>query len=577
MVSPQTLQMGIPSTMNDDFQLTLKQLFDHGLTIQPNETLITRLSNKQCHTMTNKQFQSIQPQLASSLSSIGFKCGDIAASFMWNTPRHLSLLYTIPNMGGCLLPLNLRLHPNELSYIITHSSPTIIFIDANLLPAFRRIPSAALSSVKHFIICGDNMQSGGWSIAEAQHLSPAIDFDQFVSSASQYKYEWPNLSHKSGAFLFYTSGTTGAPKGIVYSHRSVYLAAMAWQRDYHPSDTVLMSHPFFHILGAWMPIIAMQMGFRSLFNYDCYVFDELLDFCLAQGATQMGGVPTFIVGFCNALTQNPQKYKAFRGKLKFMTGGSAIPGHYVSLLWNEWGIEVRHVWGMSECIPGSAGKRIQTREDLFKSSEEQTQNVLKQGIFNPLLDIRLVDPEDANVEKKRDGKEVGELLVRGPCATRMYFRNKEATAKKFVDGEWLKTGDICTISDRKVLRITDRSKDLIKSGGEWISSIDMENHTMKLNEVELACVVGVPHSKWRERPVVIVKLKPKVKLTKETVLKHIGNKFARFQIPDDVIFWNDIPLSSTGKLSKKDVREMLKKQKYQLPDEQTVKRIKSKL
>eukprot|EP01084_Bolivina_argentea_P297427 512397_1 len=477
MVSPQTLQMGIPSTMNDDFQLTLKQLFDHGLTIQPNETLITRLSNKQCHTMTNKQFQSIQPQLASSLSAIGFKCGDIAASFMWNTPRHLSLYYTIPNMGGCLLPLNLRLHPNDLAYIITHSSPTILFIDANLLPAFQRVPSTALSSVKHYIICGDNMQSGGWSIAQAQHVSPAIDFDQFVSSVSpnDTPYTWPNLSHKSGAFLFYTSGTTGVPKGIVYSHRSVYLAAMAWQRDYHPSDTVLMSHPFFHILGAWMPIIAMQMGFRSLFNYDCYVFDELLDFCLAQGATQMGGVPTFIVGFCNALTQNPQKYKAFRGKLKFMTGGSAIPGHYVSLLWNEWGIEVRHVWGMSECIPGSAGKRIQTREDLFKSPEEQTQNVLVQGILHPLLDVRLVDPENHNIQKKRDGKQVGELLVRSPCATKMYFRNEKASANSFVDGEWLKTGDICTITDRKVLRITDRSKDLIKSGGEWISSIDMEN------------------------------------------------------------------------------------------------------
>eukprot|EP00483_Globobulimina_turgida_P006707 UN06717 len=223
---------------------------------------------------------------------------------------------------------------------------------------------------------------------------------------------------------------------------------------------------------------------------------------------------------------------------------------------------------MSEVFPGSLGQRIQTRADLFKSSEEQTKNVLVQGVLDPLLETKLVNPENMSQERKKDGVEVGELLVRGPCATKMYFQN--AKANNFIDG-WLKTGDICSINPQNILKITDRSKDLIKSGGEWISSVDMENYAMQLAEVELACVVGVEHAKWRERPVVIVKLVKNKKLSKKQVLRHIRSKFARFQVPDDVLFWEDIPMTSTGKLSKKTVREMLKKQGYKLPNDQQIK------
>eukprot|EP01084_Bolivina_argentea_P294930 507615_1 len=227
MSSGSKLQMGIPSTMNDDYQLTLKHLFDHGLTIQPKEKMITKLDNNSYHIMSYIEFKQFQPKLASSLSSIGFKCGDMCASFMWNTPRHLSLYYTIPNMGGCLLPLNVRLHPKELTYIITHSKPKVIFIDANLLPQFQLIPSIAFKSVQYFIICGENMKSGGWSINQ-KHIKPVIDFDKFIptNNYNSNSFIWPNLSHKSGAYLFYTSGTTGNPKGVVYSHRSVYLGTM---------------------------------------------------------------------------------------------------------------------------------------------------------------------------------------------------------------------------------------------------------------------------------------------------------------------------------------------------------------
>eukprot|EP01083_Nonionella_stella_P278692 947843_1 len=264
MSTRRPLQMGIPSTMNDDYQLTLKHFFDHGLTIQPNEKMITKIDNNQTHTITHGEFKSIQPRLASALSSIGFGVGDIAASFMWNTPRHLSLYYTIPNMGGCLLPVNIRLHPKEITYILTHSEPKIMFIDANLLPLFQLIPANAFQTVKYYFICGQNMKSGGWSV-KSPHISPVMDYDKFIATNSRYKqYIWPNLSHKSGAFLFYTSGTTGNPKGIVYSHRSVYLGALSIG-FYKPQDTVLMLHPFFHAAGAFMPFMLMSMGFRALF------------------------------------------------------------------------------------------------------------------------------------------------------------------------------------------------------------------------------------------------------------------------------------------------------------------------
>eukprot|EP01084_Bolivina_argentea_P082169 148790_1 len=479
-------------------------------------------------------------------------------------------------MGGCLLPLNIRLHPKELSYIITHSAPKVIFIDANLLAMFRQIPAKALVSVKYYIICGENMRSANWSVTSS-HISPTIDFEQFVSTyGNEYNtYSWPNLSHKSGAFLFYTSGTTGNPKGIVYSHRSVYLTSLSYQKMYEPYDCVLLLHPFFHVAGGYAPILAMTMGFKSLLPNNCYDFNELLEFSLKECVTKMGGVPTMILGLVNALKSNPKKYESFRGKLSFATGGSAIPAYLVTWLCDEWGISVRHAWGMSECMPGSMGQRIQTRSDLFKSSEEQTENVLLQGILNPILETKLIHPNNENIEIKKDGKQVGEIIVRGPCATRMYFKNEKP--ENFMHGEWLKTGDIASINERKVLRITDRSKDLIKSGGEWISSVDMENYTMELNEIELACVVGIKHAKWVQRPIVIVQLKENEGLTKREVLKHIGNKFARFQIPDDVLFWDKIPMTATNKLAKKVVRQMLEKQDYKLPNEQQIKQIKSKL
>eukprot|EP01084_Bolivina_argentea_P133333 235296_1 len=345
--------------------------------------------------------------------------------------------------------------------------------------------------------------------------------------------------------------------------------------QYEPSDTVLMLHPFFHAAGGFMPFCAMAYGFRTLFPNNCYDFPQLLDFCLNEKATKMLGVPTMIIGLCDALKQNPKRYEIFRGKLTFTTGGSAIPAYLVSWLWNEWNIKVTHGWAMTECLPGAAGKRIQTRSDLFKSSQEQTENVLVQGIINPLLESKLIDPDDENKFKKKNGKDVGELIIRGPIATRMYFKNEKPS--NFIDSEWLKTGDICSINEENIMRISDRSKDLIKSGGEWISSVDLENYVMELNEIDLACVVGVTHLKWRERPIVIVKLHKNKKLTKRDVLRHISKKFARFQIPDDVVFWNDIPLTSTGKLSKKTVREMLKKQNYKLPNDQQIRILKSKL
>ena len=302
----------------------------------------------------------------------------------------------------------------------------------------------------------------------------------------------------------------------------------------------------------------------------CRDFNALLELCLIEQCTLASGIPTMVLGIAQMLKKYPSKFSPFRENLKrIATGGTAIPPHVVNFLWKEWGIEITQGWGMTECMPGSGANRMNRRHHLYQNDEEQTQNQLIQGTFSPLLETRLVNPDDYNEEIKRNGKDIGELLIRGPCVTKRYY--KGASPESFLKDDWFKTGDIVTISPINEMKIKDRSKDLVKSGGEWISSADMENFVMKLDFIELACVVGVPHPKWDERPIVLVQLRNKkydeqdLDDLKKKVLEHVASRYAKFQVPDDVLFVKEIPLTGTGKMSKRTVRESLKKQGYKLP------------
>jgi len=358
--------------------------------------------------------------------------------------------------------------------------------------------------------------------------------------------------------------------GVLYSHRQQVLNTMVRLHGIQGTDCVLGLPPMFHAAGWCIPYMCMSTGCSFIMTNTVRDFNALLELCLQEQCTIASGIPTMVLGIAQMLKKFPDKFEPFRTNLKRIgTGGTAIPAHVVEFLWKEWDIEITQGWGMTECMPGSGAARLSRRRDLNKTSEQQTQNQLIQGTFNPLMEAKIVNPEDYDEVMKEDGTEIGELLIRGACVTREYF--KGAAKDSFLENDWFKTGDIVTINELGEMHIKDRSKDLVKSGGEWISSVDMENFVMKLDFVDLACVVGMPHPKWDERPVVLVQMaegemeKRDLVDLKQRVIEHLAKKYAKFQLADDVLFWKEIPLTGTGKMSKRTVREVLNKQNYVLP------------
>jgi len=561
--------LGCRSTMNDGFQLTLKALLSRGRVHQPDDlNVVTKLDNG-CHRMSYQQLHRAANRLSNALSAHGIGVGNTVSTFMWNTARHLQLYYSVPCMGSVLHPINIRLHPKELTYIVEHAQPSVVFIDANLLPMFERIDFSRFSFIKLYVICGDNMKSGGWRTKLSSTSSNVYDFDVFVDKFGSDKlYQYPNLTESTGCILCYTSGTTGNPKGVLYSHRQQVLKTITGLGGISGTDCILGLPPMFHAAGWGIPYAVMTTGARFIMTNTCRDFNELLEICLEEKCTLASGIPTMVLGMVQMLKKYPKKFEPFRQNLKRIgCGGSAIAPHVVNFLWKEWDIEITQGWGMTECMPGTGASRLNRRHHLTLSDDEQTRNQLVQGTPSPLLETKLVNQENYAEEIPRNGRDIGELLIRGPCVTRKYY--KGGSEHSFLEGDWFKTGDIVTFSELDEMLLKDRSKDLVKSGGEWISSADMENFVTKLPFVELACVVGVAHPKWDERPIVVVQLRDKQNANwqalKQQVLKHVASKYAKFQVPDDVLFWDEIPLTGTGKLSKRTVRDQLKQQNYVLP------------
>eukprot|EP01083_Nonionella_stella_P278689 947837_1 len=554
--------MGIPSTMNDSYQLNLRKLYERGCRIQPKNEIITKIAGGY-HRLTYEHLQHRSTKIASSLKKLGIKIGDRIGSFMWNNARHLMLYYAIPSMGCVLHTINIRLHPKELAYLITHANNQALFVDADLLPLLEAVPLSAFRNIKKIIICGENMKSGGWN---TNIFTNTIDFELFETNGESY-YNWPEMNEKSACALCYTSGTTGNPKGVAYSHRSTYLhtiSAMSVDcQGLKGYDCILPLVPMFHAVGWGYPFIAMTMGLKVLFIGNTNNYVEILDMVLAEECNLIAGVPTVMQAFRETLSTNPNKYSKLKGTLtRSICGGSAPPAELIEWYINNWGIELIQGWGMTETNPlGTIARRIATRRDLEINDPSQlTKNQQVCGLAMPLVELKVVDVDDLNKEIKHDGIQTGELLARGPWVTQKYFGN--VGKNNFHDG-WLKTGDIAAMTEREQMVIKDRSKDMIKSGGEWISSVDMEGYVMGLNEIDMAVVVAVPHPKWDERPIVICKIKKNI--SKTIIMDHLKKKFSKFQLPDDILFWDEIPLTGSGKMSKKTVRDMLLKDKYKLP------------
>jgi len=577
------LQLGAPSSMNDDFQLNLRYLCDRAARVQPDSEIVTRIANGQYHRMTYLQAQQIGTRLASALNKLGIKIGDRVATFMWNNGRHMCLYYAVPSMGAVLHTLNIRLAKADLTYIINHAQDKVIFVDATILPLFEKgVDLDTLNKVAKVVVCGPNEQPANWTSSFAEKHADLVkqkfvDFDDFLKTGDD-SYDWPELDERSGAALCYTSGTTGNAKGVMYSHRSCYLHALMMMStdllNISGADSVLPVVPMFHVLSWCTPFTAYCLGFKYVL-YNCYRNpDEFLSMVGDESVTCFLGVPTVLNGI-KLLLDNQETFDKYADSLKTWTrsccGGSAPAPSMIKWYWDKLNVEVIHGWGMTELNPvGSIARRVSRRCDLTKTEEEKYQNQLPQGLIAPLVQAKIVRPDNYAEELKHDGEAMGELLVRGPCVCKKYYAVD--AQHKFYNG-WLLTGDIASINELNVLQLRDRSKDLIKSGGEWISSVALENEISGMDGVDKAAVIGVKHPKFQERPIVVIQMKddikddeskrPSLQQVREFLLK--TEKFAKFQLPDDVVF-DDVPLTGTGKMNKRELREKLEKENYVLPD-----------
>ena len=571
------LIMGKPSTMNDKWQLNLYKLLHRASQIQPNSEILTVINNgNDMHRITYRQFDKLCSNLASSLKSkLSLNIGDCCGSFMYNNCRHLSLYFTIPCMGSILNTLNIRLHPNELSYLIKHAENKIIFVDYDLLSIFTQIPIETFINVKYIIICGPNelpltslhhqyIQNMPF-FKSLPSTTKYIDYNFLISNNNSQPFIWPNLDEKSGCFLCYTSGTTGNPKGVLFSHRSLFLHILGElstdNLNISGIDIALPIVPLYHALGWLFPFTSLCLGYTFILLNQCNKYQQILPICKKYNVSIIAGVPTVIQSFKNTIIKlniNGVYDKYLTNVLKRgLCGGSACSPSMINWFWNKYKIELATGWGMTEMAgPGTTSRMNMTQLDNNKTNTDKLKNLYTVGLPAPLLKLK-IDSDDK--------KMMGELMANGPYVTSKYYKTE--TPNKFDKNGWLITGDVAEMTNDNKLIIRDRSKDVIKSGGEWISSIDMENYIQSydVNNIIKCVVIGVKHEKFDERPIVIMEVNDNKKLSKREIMDYLKLKYANFQLPDDILFWDNIPVAGTGKISKKNIRDLLKKQKYKLP------------
>jgi fatty-acyl-CoA synthase len=537
--------------------LLMSNILDRGAVVAPNEEIVTATADG-VRRQTYAQTRDRAHQLAHALADAGVRIGDRVGTFMWNGSRHLEAYHATAGMGAVLHTLNVRLSPNDLEYIIGHARDKVIIVDADVLPALEEL-KGRMPSVERIVVATEEGFEG-WST----DLPDPVDYEAFIAGKPT-RYEWPDIPENSPLGLCYTSGTTGNPKGVEYEHRSQYLHTMAQcmtdSMALSATDTICGIVPMFHAMGWGIPWSALMLGCKQVMVHRFMDPQRLLDLMVSEQVTLSAGVPTIWQGIKSLIQADPDKYD-LSNLSRLTCGGSAPPPSLIRWYWDELDVEMIQGWGMTETSPlATLSRRVMKRSQRDISVDEQFENVAKAGQLMPGLELDIFDDEFNRLP--HDGETVGEILVRGPWICSEYYNDPQP--EKFHDG-WLITGDVGKIDPEEYLIISDRSKDLVKSGGEWISSVDLENHIVAMAGVAQACVVAQPHPRWDERPVALLVLEPGADVNKQTVLDHCATIFAKWQLPDDVLYVDTIPLTSTGKMDKKVVRADLEAKGYQLPD-----------
>lgn len=534
-----------------DYPLTLTPILERAAKVFANQEIVTKAGANLERTTYAKWAERVY-RLAYALDKLGVKRGDRVATFAWNNTRHLELYFAVPCMGAVLHPLNLRLPGDQLAYIINHAEDKVLFVDPSLLPAVEKL-SAHLKNVQHIVVMGDTVP---------ETALPNVHAYEDLLRDTEPTYAFPALEENEAAGMCYTSGTTGNPKGVVYSHRSIVLhsmgLAMTSSFGLSESDIIFPVVPMFHVMAWSLPFASIMVGAKLVFPGPHLQPRDLAELMQAEHVTLTAGVPTLWLGLLNVLDTEHFDLSALH---TMIVGGSAAPQFLIERMQKEHGLRIIHAWGMTEMSPLGTVSRLK-RAQMDLPEAEQYAFRAKQGLPVPGVEIRAVD-ESGNVVAW-DGETFGELQVRGPWIARSYY-NDERSVNSFQDG-WFRTGDVVTIDSEGFVQIVDRTKDLVKSGGEWISSVDLENAIMSHPHVLEAAVVAVPHAKWQERPLACVVVKPDFKdtLTKQDIIEHLRPCFASWELPDDVVFIDAVPKTSVGKFDKKVLR--VQYQDYVLPE-----------
>ena len=481
-------------------------------------------------------------RLAHAIRRLGLAAGSAVGSIAWNNHRHLEAYYAVSGSGMVMHTCNPRLHPEQLIYIINHADDRVVLFDATFAALIKGI-APHCPKVAAWVCLSDTA-----NMPAAEGMPQLLCYEELIAPHSE-QFEWPEFDERTGAILCYTSGTTGNPKGALYSHRSMVLSAitlcMSGMLGLSPRESVLPIVPMFHINAWCIPYAALIGGAKLVLpgpRLDCAALYEMME---TERVTVSAGVPTIWLGMVNYLQQNDVRFSTLQ---RLVVGGSAIPPPLIASLRDRYGIDVRQGWGMTETVAVATVSALDA-EQLELTPAQGRAIIAKQGKSVFGVEIKVVDEHGATLP--RDGKSQGELMVRGQWIVSGYYKSDVSP----LAAGWFPTGDIATIDPEGVMQIRDRAKDLIKTGGEWISSIDLENTALGHPAVAAAAVIGVKHPKWQERPLLFVVRKQGVTLERQEILDFLSRQVARLCVPEDVIFLDSLPVGGTGKVQKAVLRQ----------------------
>ncbi len=525
-----------------DLPLLLSGIIDHAAAQYGDVEVVSRETHGPLFRYTYADCASRARRLANALAGLGLQPGSVVGSIAWNNHRHLEAYYAVSGSGMVMHTCNPRLHPQQLIYIINHAEDAVVLFDATFAPLVKGV-AAHCPKVKAWVCL-----SGAEHMPVIEGVENVVAYDDLIAPHSA-DFEWPVFDERTAAALCYTSGTTGNPKGALYSHRAIVLNAMAICSPnalrVSTQETILPVVPMFHINAWCIPYAAPIGGARLVLPGPRLDGASLYELMESERVTISAGVPTIWQGMVAHVEQHKLQFSTMR---MTATGGSAMPQSLIAKFADVYNVEVRHGWGMTETTAVATMGTLQGKHAGMTPAQKHAL-VAKQGKSVFGVEIKVVDESGATLP--RDGVSQGELMVRGQWIVRQYYKGETSA---LVDG-WFPTGDIATIDADGVMQIRDRTKDVIKTGGEWISSIDLESAAVAHPAVAMAAVIGIKHPKWDERPLLFIVRKPGVAVEKEEILAFLAERVAKWWVPDDVVFLDALPVGGTGKVQKADLRK----------------------